>query len=311
MVGEGEAIDKDGRAPAAARRLRPGARHPSAEEDAGSVPDHLSGGEREAVGPRLRVEGAPELDLVGAEWQRRQPSLECPVRGGPGVEQEGGAQHLHLVGLGIEALQRVRPERDVEAEAEQAALAAGDGPGDVLGVVGGDLRHGVGDTGLGKRGGKARPLLLEVAGRRVVGDRIEVQGNVGGPPPREQRLEPACGDLPGPADDGEGAEPHVPGPDGAGRDLERLGGRKAIDGGMAGPVALADAEQALARLVLVGPSPARSARSAGTTLEAPMGRSHRRYLLSRSHPGRLAHSRERRRRSPGRAGRRSPPCRAG
>ena len=113
----------------------------------------------------------------------------------------------------------------VQAEAEQLALAPGQPVGQVAGVVGGGLGVRVVqlppvDAGAAA-GFQAGALAAQPGGGDRDRDRLDVQGDVDAARVGQQRLQPAGADLGGVAGDGEGGGPVVPGAHVPGGDLDR------------------------------------------------------------------------------------------
>ena len=114
----------------------------------------------------------------------------------------------------------------VQAEAEQLALAAGQPVGQVAGVVGGGLGVRVVQLAAVRAGAaagfQAGALAAQPGGGHRGRDRLDVQGDVEAARVGQQRLQPPGADLGRVAGDGEGGgavvpDPHVPGGDLDGR----------------------------------------------------------------------------------------------
>ena len=110
----------------------------------------------------------------------------------------------------------------VEAEAEQLALAAGEPVGQLAGVTRGGLGVWVVELAAVRGGAAPRfqagPLAAQPVGCRGRGDWVDVQGDVEAAGVGQQRLQPAGGDVGGVAGDRQGrgvvvADPQVPGGD--------------------------------------------------------------------------------------------------
>ena len=113
----------------------------------------------------------------------------------------------------------------VQAEAEQLALAPGQPVGQVAGVVGGGLGVRVVqlppvDAGAAA-GFQAGALAAQPGGGDRDRDRLDVQGDVDAARVGQQRFQPAGADLGRVAGDGEGGGPVVPGAHVPGGDLDR------------------------------------------------------------------------------------------
>ena len=131
---------------------------------------------------------------------------------------------------------------EVQAEAEQPALAAGEPVRQVPGICCGGFGVRVIELAVVRAGAAPRfqpgPLPAQPVSCRGRGDRVDVQGDVEAAGIRQERFQPAGGDFGGVAGDGEGrgvvvADPQVPGGDLDARRPGRRVRRGVVRGGAA------------------------------------------------------------------------------
>jgi hypothetical protein len=95
-------------------------------------------GEGKAGGQGGRVECAQQAQAVGAERQRREPAIERSERRRDDVQQHRGAKGLRALGARLKLVSARAGNAQVEPRAKQAALAARQSAGQLVGVLGGD-----------------------------------------------------------------------------------------------------------------------------------------------------------------------------
>ena len=140
------------------------------------------------------------------------------------MQEQRGAERPQPLRALVQLLAAAGTHRQVEAASEEAALAASEPGGQLLGVLGGR-----GD----ERVGQQAALAFEPAGRLEPGalaaqslggddgrDRLDVQRDVGVAGGAQQWREPATGDLARVGDDGEGGQPALADADAVALELE-------------------------------------------------------------------------------------------
>ena len=233
--GEGDGVVVRLRPPVPGDQPGPGGvdpvQHPGQRVRAGRVAGQVGAGEREAGGERGGVHGAAQHQLVGPGRQRRGPPLQGAEGGRDGDQQQRRGQGADRLDLGGELVLGAGVDGQVQAEAEQLALAPGQPVGQLAGVGGGGLGVRVvqpSPVGAVAAAGLQPGALAAQPGRgHRGGDRLDVQRDVEAARVAQQRLQPARADLGGVAGDGQGGGPVVAGPDVPRGDL---------DGGRAGHV---------------------------------------------------------------------------
>ena len=193
----------------------------------------VGGGERERRRPAPRCPWCGcSLQGVGAGRQGGDPALQGPEGGRGGDQQQRAGHRADRRDLLGEVVFGGGVDGQVQAEAEQLALAAGEPVGEVAGVGRGGFGVRVVELAAVGAGAAPRfqpgPLAAQPGGGgRGRGDRLDVQGDVEAAGVGQQRLQPAGGDFGGVAGDREGrgvvaADPQVPGGD---LDVRRPGHR--------------------------------------------------------------------------------------
>ena len=214
VVVAGEAVEDD-------RRARVG----QSVEAAAVCERRLGGGEGEGGGERLAVEGAAQAQPVEAERQRREPALERPEGGGGAAEQLRGAERLHAFACVCELVFAVGADREVDAGPVEAALAAREPGGEVLGVVGGGGDAEVAEAAALRfepaGGFEAGALFVQPLCGELGRERLDVQRDLQLRPGAQQRGEPAVADLTRVAADRERPLPACPDAEAIGAQLER------------------------------------------------------------------------------------------
>ena len=163
--------------------------------------------------------------------QGGDPALQGPEGGRGGDQQQRAGHRADRRDLLRQVVFAAGVDGQVQAEAEQLPLAAGEPVRQVPGVVCGGLGVRVVELAAVRAGAapgfQPGPLAAQPVRRRGRGDRVDVQGDVEAAGVGQQRLQPAGGDLGRVAGDREGrgvvvADPQVPGGD---LDVRRPGHR--------------------------------------------------------------------------------------
>ena len=139
----------------------------------------LGGREGEGGGERFAVEGAPQPEPVEAERQGGEPAVERAEGGRDAAEQLRGAERAYACAGVVELVFCVGADGEVEAGAEEAAFAAGEPVGELVGVFGGGGDAEVGEAaafGLDPpRRLEAGALLLEALRGELGRERLDVE----------------------------------------------------------------------------------------------------------------------------------------
>ena len=176
--GEGDGVVVVGRPPVPGHQPRPGGvgpvQHAGQRAGAGRVAGQVGGGERETGGERGGVHSAAQQQHVGAGRERGGPALQGPERGRDGDQQQRGGQRPDRGDLRGQFLLAAGVDGQVQAEAEQLALAAGQPVGQVAGVAGGGL--GVGVIELAPVSGRSRARIPGGRAAAAAGQRRPAPG---------------------------------------------------------------------------------------------------------------------------------------
>ena len=231
--GEGDGVVVVLRPPVPGDQARPGGVR--AVQDAGQrvgvggVAGQVGGGERERRRQRGGVHRPGELQGVGAGGEGGDPALQGAEGGRGGDQQQRAGHRADRRDLPGEVVFAGGVDGEVQAEAEQLALAAGEPVRQVAGVARGGLGVRVIELAAVRAGAAPRfqpgPLPAQPVGCRGRGDRVDVQGDVEAAGVGQQRLQPPGGDFGGVPGDREGRGVVVADRAGAGRRPRRPAAR--------------------------------------------------------------------------------------
>jgi hypothetical protein len=122
-----------------------------------------------------------------------------PPGGWHGVQQNRGGGRPHGRDRLLQIGERRRVHAQVQADAEQLGLAAGDPVGQFGGIIGGGLGDRVTQPaffGIGASVGlQPRALLAQPGGGDLGGKRVDVHDDVEAAGPGQQRVQPGAADL--------------------------------------------------------------------------------------------------------------------
>ena len=224
--GEGDGVVVVLRPPVPGDQARPGGVR--AVEDAGQrvrvggVAGQVGGGERERRRQRRGVHRPGQLEVVGAGREGGDPALQGPEGGRGGDQQQRAGDRADRRDLLRQLVFAAGVDGEVQAEAEQLPLTAGQPVRQVPRVICGGFGVRVIELPAVRPGAapgfQPGPLPAQPVRRRGRGDGVDVQGDVEAAGVRQQRLQPPGSDLGGVAGDREGrgvvvADPQVPGGD--------------------------------------------------------------------------------------------------